>query len=298
MDVSNTVDVTNPAAVGEAVRTVLESRYPDFDFGSLDILIGDFEKLYTGNFPGFRACDLKYHDMQHVLDVTIAMSRLIEGYEMGHAREEQLGPDMALKGIACALFHDSGYIMRNRDTRHSNGGAYTRTHVSRGARFMSEYFPTVGLAHYVPACERLIHFTGYELNPDDIACESDRERVLGTLLGTADLIAQMADADYLRKCRDYLYAEFEAGGMAGEGGTFSSTGVVYQSPQHLLESTPNFIHDAITVRLDGYFKGVYHYASDFFGGPNLYMDAIERNSAQLEKLLREGQLELAHPTPL
>ncbi len=197
MDVSNTVDVTDPTAVGEAVRSLLESRYVGFDFAPVDILINDF-------------------------------ARLLEGHEMSHSGEEQLGPEMALMGIACALFHDSGYIRRNRDTRHTNGAAYTRTHVSRGARFMAE---------------------------------SESERILGTLLGTADLIAQMADAEYLRKCRDYLYAEFEAGGMAGEGGKFSSTGIVYQSPQHLL-------------------------------------DAIARNSAELEKLLLDGQLELAHPTPL
>lgn len=298
MDVSNTVDVTDPVAVGEVVRSLLESRYSAFDFAPVDLLINDFARLYTGTFPGFKACDLKYHDMQHVLDVTVAMARLIEGHEMSHSGEEQLGPEMALMGIACALFHDSGYIRRNRDTRHSSGAAYTRTHVSRGARFMSEYFPTIGLAYIVPACERLIHFTGYELNPDEIGSESESERTLGTLLGTADLIAQMADAEYLRKCRDYLYAEFEAGGMAGEGEGFSSSSIVYSSPQHLLESTPNFIHEAITIRLDGYFKGVYRYASEYFGGPNLYMDAIARNSAELEKLLKEGQLELAHPTPL
>lgn len=298
MDVSNTVDVTDPRAVGEAVRTLLETRYPGFDFALVDVLITDFARLYTGDFPGFKACDLKYHDLQHVLDVTVAMARLIEGHEMSHSSQEQLGPEMALKGIACSLFHDSGYIRRKRDTRHSSGAAYTRTHVSRGARFMSEYFPTIGLAHIVPACERLIHFTGYELNPDEIVSETESERVLGTLLGTADLIAQMADTDYLRKCRDYLYEEFEAGGIAGDGGEFSSSGIVYQSPQHLLESTPNFIHEAITVRLDGYFKGVYRYASEYFGGANLYMDAIAKNSAQLEKLLLEGQLELAHPAPL
>ncbi|MFT7263795.1 MAG: hypothetical protein ACI9A2_001860 [Halioglobus sp.] len=298
MDVSNTVDVTDPEAVGKFVRGLFESRYPGFNFAPVDVLITDFAKLYTGNFPGFKACDLKYHDMQHVLDVTVAMARLIEGHEMSHSKEEQLGPEMALKGIASALFHDSGYIRRNRDTRNASGAAYTRTHVSRGARFMTEYFPTVGLAHIVPACERLIHYTGYELNPDQIASQSESERVLGNLLGTADLIAQMADANYLSKCRDYLYAEFEAGGMAGEGGELSSTGIVYQSPQHLLESTPNFIHEAITVRLDGYFEGVYRYAGQYFGGPNLYMEAIARNSAELEKLILEGQLELAHPTPL
>lgn len=293
MDVSNAVNVTDPLAVGQVMRDLLINRYPDMDLVLVDTLINDFARLYRGQFPGFKACDLNYHDLQHVLDVTLAMVRLIEGYEMSHAPEQQLGSHMALIGIACALFHDSGYILRNRDTRHRNGAAYTKTHVSRGARFLAEYLPTVGLGHIVPVCQRLVHFTGYELNPQDIKSDSGKERLLGTLLGTADLIAQMADVDYLKKCHDYLYAEFEAGGMAGQNGDYSSTGIIYQSPQHLLESTPNFIREAITVRLEGYFNGVYRYAGIYFGGPNLYMDAIADNSLKLQERLALRSQDLA-----
>lgn len=288
MDVSNTVDVTDPLAVDEVLQDLLRTRYPFYDFTVMGVLVHDFARLYRGEFPGFKACDLKYHDLQHVLDVTLAMARLMEGHSMSHP-DEQFGPELALTGIACALFHDSGYIRRSRDTRNSNGAAYTRNHVSRGARFMSEYLPGVGLGHIVPACRRLIHFTGYELTPDQIQADSREEWMLGALLGTADLIAQMADVEYLRKCHDYLYAEFEAGGMAGPDGGVGSTGIIYHSPGHLLESTPNFIRDAIAVRLDGYFDSVYRYAGDFFGGPNLYMDAIADNSSKLESILSTGQ---------
>ncbi|MEH6582804.1 MAG: hypothetical protein V7754_12765 [Halioglobus sp.] len=297
MDVSNTVDVTAPEEVGRELRSLLNRRYPDYDYSVIDILIDDFARLYRGQYPGFRACDLKYHDMQHVLDVTLAMARLMEGHEMSHPAEEKLGPERQLIGLTCALFHDSGYIRRDRDTRNSNGAAYTRTHVSRSARFMSEYLPTVGLGHIALDCQRLVHFTGYEVEPDSIVVDSAQERILGNLLGTADLIAQMADSNYLQKCHDYLYHELEAGGMAGENGERSSTGVVYQSPRHLLESTPNFIREAIYVRLDGYFKGVYQYAAKYFGGPNLYMAAIAENSHKLEGLLGHSQEEPVYSNP-
>ncbi|MEH6592963.1 MAG: hypothetical protein V7746_22025 [Halioglobus sp.] len=297
MDVSNTVDVTAPEAVGKELRSVLNKRYPDYDYSVIDILVDDFARLYRGEYPGFRACDLKYHDMQHVLDVTLAMVRLMEGHEMSHPAEEKLGPERLLIGVACALFHDSGYIRRDRDTRNSNGAAYTRTHVSRSARFMSEYLPTVGLGHVAVECQRLVHFTGYEIEPGSIVVDSAQERILGNLLGTADLIAQMADSNYLQKCHDYLYGELEAGGMAGERGEHSSTGVVYKSPRHLLESTPNFIREATYVRLDGYFKSVYQYAAKYFGGPNLYMEAIAANNRELERLLCHPQDELGYLNP-
>jgi hypothetical protein len=288
MDVSNTVDVTDPNAVTLAVRNILDERYTGYDFSPVNTLVNDFSRLYGGKYPGYKACDINYHNAQHVLDVTLAMARLVDGYEQVSDEEDQLGPQLALTGIAGALFHDAGYIQRTGDNRHSNGAGYTRTHVTRSAKFLSDYLPSVGLESIRATCQRIVHFTGYEVNPDVIKVKSARERVLGALLGTADLIAQMADVDYVKKCHDDLFSEFEAGGMTGESGVTSSAGVVFRSPQHLLESTPNFIRMAIDVRLDGYFKGVYRHAADFFNGPNLYMESIERNCRELERQLAAG----------
>jgi hypothetical protein len=288
MDVSNTVDVSDPVTVAGAVRAILENRYEGFDFSAVDSLFGDFSRLYAGSFPGFRACDIKYHDTQHVLDVTLAMARLLDGHDASHSCPERLGPELALAGIATALFHDSGYIRRTRDSRNKNGAAYTRVHVSRGARFMADYLPGVGLQDMVGTCTRIVHFTGYEVDPQHIVVANAMEHRLGTLLGSADLIAQMADVDYVRKCREHLYEEFEAGGMAGEFGDYTHTGTVYLSPEHLLQNTPNFIRTAIDVRLDGHFGSVHRYAAEHFDGRHLYMDAIADNCSRLEALLAGG----------
>jgi len=288
MDVSNTVDVTDPTAVIIALRHILDVRYPGFDFTPVDTLVDDFGRLYAGEYPGYQACDTTYHNVQHVLDVTLAMARLIDGHDGSCATKDQLGAELALTGVACALFHDAGYIRRNGDNRATNGAAYTRIHVSRSARFMAEHFPHVGLQMILPVCKRIVHFTGYEVNPEKIKVRSDKERTLGALLGTADLIAQMADVEYVKKCHDNLYVEFEAGGMAGDNGMEGYAGKVFRSPRHLLESTPNFIRTAIEVRLDGYFKGVYRYAAEHFKGPNLYMEGIDHNCRELELLLATG----------
>jgi len=285
MDVSNTVDVTDPAAVAAAVRNILSKRYPGRDFAIIDPLFDDFASLYAGTYPGFRACDIPYHDAQHVLDVTLAMARLLDGYEHDPAPAGPLGPDLALAGIATALFHDSGYIRRQRDYRHKNGAAYTRVHVSRGARFLADYLPGVGLPALVGVCTRIVYFTAHNADPASLQVNSELERVLGSLLGTADLIAQMADVDYVRKCRDHLYQEFEAGGMAGPDGSPDHAGMVYLSPDHLLETTPEFIRSTIENRLDGHFGGMHRHAARSFGGPNLYMDAILDNSRRLQLML-------------
>jgi hypothetical protein len=285
MDVSNTVDVTDSSAVIAALRSILDSRYPNFDFAPINLFVEDFIRLYQGEYPGYEACDVSYHNIQHVLDVTLAMARLIDGHEGITGEHERLGPELALVGIASAVFHDSGYIRRSGDEEHKNGAAYTRIHVSRSARFMNEYLPTINHASLAPLCMRLVHFTGYEVDPCNIEVHSAKEYSLGSLLGTADLIAQMADKAYIQKCHDFLYTEFVAGGIAGDTGLEGYAAPVYQSAEHLLALTPDFMRTAIDVRLDGYFNSAYRYAAEFFGGPNLYMDAIELNRQQLERLL-------------
>ena len=288
MDVSNRVDVTDPDSVTAALLDVLAPHCSKKSLAPVPVLVADFARLYRGEFPGYHACDVGYHNMQHVLDVTLAMARLIDGYLKVRGKEAPLGEERIVAGIACALFHDAGYIRRRGDSRHTNGAEYTRTHVSRSARFMKTYLPTIGLEFAVPICSRVVHFTGYEVNPADIEVPSDAERTIGWLLGTADLIAQMADVGYLKKCRDQLYPEFVGGGMAGKKGKYTKTGIIYKSPAHLMQSTPNFIRSAIQVRLDGYFHSYYRYAAEHFGGTNLYMDAIHENVSRLEAILAKN----------
>ena len=297
MDVTNRVDVTDHRAVANAVRGILRERFPAaHGFPLVDTLFADFNRLYTGQYPGFHGCEISYHDSQHVLDVTLAMARLVDGYERQQSEGEGLGECLAIAGIACALFHDAGYIRRKRDTRHKNGAAYTRVHVGRSARFLAEYLPTVGLADIAPLCARVVLFTGYEMNPADIAVESEGERILGHLLGTADLIAQLADSDYPRKCQYNLYEEFEIGGLAGEGAVGTTTDVPFRSPEQLLAATPEFIRTTLEVRLKEQFGAVYRHMEAHFGGPNLYMEAIEENCRSLQALLAaQGPLDDGAP---
>src|SRR5882757_9065136 len=74
--------------------------------------------------------------------------------------------------------------------------------------FMMRFLPSIGMENWVPISTRIVHFTGYEIKLDQIQLADPRDRKLGHLLGTADLIAQMADRCYLEKCRDRLYPEF------------------------------------------------------------------------------------------
>lgn len=288
MDVSGVINVTDPAAVCDAVLGIFKRRYPGTDFSVIQRLYDDFAALYRGELEGFLACDTSYHDIQHVLDVSLAMARLIDGYDCAHAEDEPLGPELAVVGMIVALFHDSGYIRRKGETDIQHGAEYTKIHVSRSAQFMAEYLPSIGRGDIVDLTGKLVHFTGYEFTPDQIELDNAKQRIVGGLVGTADVIAQMADPAYLEKCRDRLYPEFELGGMTHQQLPDGSQQVVYASAEDLLLKTPAFIKSTIDQRLDGHFGGLYHYVKVHFGGRNLYMEALENNCRHLEKLIAEN----------
>jgi len=285
LDVSSNVDVTDPAAVGAEIARIFVGLYPGHSAAAIDRAFGDLDLLYRGAFPGFHACDTPYHDIQHVLDVTLAMARLMHGYECLEAKPERFGAPLFRLGIVTALFHDAGYVRRLDDTRHRNGAELTLTHVSRGARFLRSYLPSLGMGDMAGAAAALIHFTGYEIPVADVPVPSSRYRKLGCLLGSADIVAQMADRCYLEKCRDRLYPEFLAGGIARRTLPDGSEDVVFGSGDDLVMKTPSFFEGA-TRRLDEELGGNHQYSHYHFGGRDLYLEEIHRNVQFAESIGR------------
>jgi len=80
-DVTDTVQVSNPVSVRNAVYDLFCETFPGASFDKLWLAFYDFERLFTGRFPGYKGCDTTYHDLQHTLDMTLAVARLIAGYD-------------------------------------------------------------------------------------------------------------------------------------------------------------------------------------------------------------------------
>ncbi len=292
-DVTDSVNVTEAADVCREVCRLYADLYPDISTATLEQAFEDMERLFRGQYRGYLACEAPYHDLQHSLDVTLTMMRLIHGHEQAHARDGRIGHLGALLGVISALFHDSGYIRRWNDHRHANGSEYTSTHVSRGGRFLGEYLPTVGLGHAVPICSHMLHFTGYEIPVQRIPLDDAKLRRLGKMMGTADLLAQMSDRCYLEKCRDRLYPEFVASGVAST----DAPGGGYQSAEALLKKTPLFFNHA-QQRLHIDFKDMYQHLETFFADTgDLYMAAVMRNNSYLARVLESDDLAMLRRVP-
>ena len=275
-DVSCLVNTTEPTVVNAEINRIFHELYPSGSTAAMDRAFRDLAALYKGEYPGYHACDTAYHDIQHVLDVTLAMARLIDGYERGRVGLEPLDASMFRLGVVAALFHDCGYVRTRDDTEHKTGAELTLTHVSRGSRFLKDYLPRIGMSDVADIAAALIHFTGYETPVGQIKVPTLAHQLLGRLLGSADIIAQMSDRCYLEKCRDRLYPEFLAGGITRRRLPDGKEEVLYRSGDDLVRKTPSFYQGA-TRRLDTELGGAHRYAQEHFGGQNLYMEELRKN---------------------
>ncbi|HSB47882.1 MAG TPA: hypothetical protein VLD15_00035 [Burkholderiales bacterium] len=294
-DVTNRINTTDPQIVSEAVCRIYQDLYQQDTARNLPQAFTDLGLLYRGEFPGFHECDTDYHDIQHVLDVTLGMARLLDGSVRANGAGT-ITERLFRLGIVSALFHDCGYIRRRKDTKHANGAEYTAVHVSRGAEFLEDYLPKIGMADLVLAATRIVHFTGYEIPVSRIKVPSLEFRLLGNLLGSADILAQMADRCYLEKCYDRLYPEFVRGGIARKRHKDGSEEIVFASAADLIFKTPRFYQNA-TRRLREDLGGCYTCVEQHFGGPNLYFDELEKNINHARSIAVEGDISLLRRRP-
>lgn len=284
-DVTNQVRVSHPGDVSRAVQRLLKPIFPESDLSVLDDAFKTFAQLYSGQLEGYVGCDTWYHDAQHSLDCTLAFARLLDGHERSVGDEQRLGARRGVLGVIIALFHDAGYIRRS-DDQARNGAEFTLNHVTRSGAFLSSILPGLGFADEVDLTQQLVHFTGYEVALDKIRVSDPKDRLLGFMVGTADILAQTSDRCYLEKCRDYLFREFEICGMAGKG-----TGVqtLYPDAPTLLRNTPEFNRSMWSERLDGYFGSVHRFMKAHFGGRDPYREQINEHLTRVARIAKRGK---------
>ena len=275
-DVTNTIRTTDLQQVAGEVMRVYRGLYNGTPSGAIERAFADVGRLYVGKHPEYLPCDTEYHDIQHVLDVTLAMARLMDGYERSRNGSPALPAACFSLGVVTALFHDFGYLRKRGDRRHRYGAEYTLTHVTRGSKHLRSYLPRIGLKRYANAGATIVHYTGYERPAETIPLNDTLLRRVGHMLGTADIIAQMADRCYLEKCRDRLYPEFVLGGLASKKLSGGRAQVIFSSGEDLVRKTPGFYMNAVK-RLDLQLARAYEYAERHFKGQNLYLEEMQKN---------------------
>ena len=270
------VDPADAECVRRETEVVMETFFPGYEGGVFRRAFEDVEKLFFGNYPGFRASNTKYHDFEHTCSVVLAMARLIFG---GMVEGENYSEEDCLKGLLASLFHDVGLI-QDIDDSQGTGAKYTVGHEERSILFMRCNLDGVLSADDIDDIADCIRCTILAMSPSKVAFRSENMRVMGYFLGSADLLAQIADRYYLEKLL-LLFEEFQEAKLPG-----------FNTAYDLLSKTGSFYQDVARVRLDHEFKGVDAYMRSYFkhrwdADSDLYAEAIERNLEYLDKILSE-----------
>lgn len=294
-DVTNQVQTTDPRDIRAEIGRIHKLLYPGRVDTPIAAAIEDASRLFRGDYPGYAACETPYHDLQHTLDVTLAMARIMAGY-IRQGRGPAIDADLFAFGILAALFHDAGYMRRTSDKRHLHGAEYTKIHVSRSARFLREYLGKVGLERFAEAAAPTVHFTGYEQSAHAIRVPAPIFRVIGNMLGSADIIAQMSDRCYLEKCYERLYPEFVLGGIDRVRGEDGAERLLFGSAEDLVFHTPLFYQKAMT-RLHEQLDAVMRFAAAGAEQPNLYVEEAEKNIRYAARLADRGDVSALRRRP-
>ena len=269
------VPLDSPQAILDEVLAIVDLISPGFDTRPLVSTFSKVENLYKGTFPGYQACNTEYHDSNHVYGVFLATARLLHGACL---ENNSFSGRQIVLALISALLHDSGYIQESHDTE-GTGSKYTANHVQRSMDFLSCHGETFGLSQKDITDSNAIMFcTDLSVDISTIAFSSEKIELLGKILGSADLLAQMADRMYLEKLL-FLYYEFKEAGFGD-----------YQSELDLLRKATGF-YEAISQRLETTLDAtnrfmLSHFTSRWKIKADLYHESIVRQMNYLKQILK------------
>ncbi len=269
----------DPAIVWRKAADIIGRMHPTFDLSVAQTLFNDVVLLFDGRYPGYCPIKTPYHDLTHTMDAFMCGVRLMHGV---HVSGTSLREHEVTLVMAAMLLHDVGYAQMRNGRETGTGAQYTRDHVERGIDFMRRYLAARNLPDSLASdLEPMIRCSDPVLPLTQIDFPNERTRLLGQIVGTADLVGQMADRNYLEKL-SALYRELEEGRIGN-----------YRSPYDMLCKTHEF-YAFIKARLDHDFERVYEHLAFHFGEVlnarrNYYMEAIEHNMAHLQQLEQLGE---------
>jgi hypothetical protein len=271
----------DPAAVAAEVQSIYLTIFPYGDPAFVPRVFGGTQNCFAGRFHDYLPIDALYHDLEHTLQGTLCMARLLRGWHHSGS-SPQLTQEIVELGLIAILLHDTGYLKKRTDPE-GTGAKYTITHVKRSADFAAELLKEKGFAPaQIQSVRNMIQCTGLDTALAVIPFENDLEKMVGCALGTADLLGQMAADDYVDKL-PLLYREFEEAARHANGAKHFIG--LYSSAEDLMCKTPGFWDKFVQLKLSRDFGGVYRFLNHPYpSGPNWYLDRIEANIDRLRKL--------------
>lgn len=165
VQLSQLVDTSTHKAILEEVKRIFSYHYPAKYFRAVNRIYIIVKKLYGGGIRGYKACNTDYHNLSHVLDILLAVTRLIDGY---NSENSPFPVHLTINLLNATLLHDTGYIQEEWDNE-GTGAKYTSVHVERGVLFLKKNHEAFGIASDdVTIMADLIRCTGFTVRIEKI----------------------------------------------------------------------------------------------------------------------------------
>ena len=256
---------------------------PDTDHSLIRDTYDELTDFFSGSHPFFQKNTLQYHNLRHTRMVSLAAVRLFHGLHCNHIHIKQ---ETLTKGLLSAFFHDTGMLLVEGDPAQS-GSEYIENHEKRSILFLRRYIALKNLdPTLLKDCATIIHYTNLSLNPTTFAHHSQETQLAGQVVGSADILAQMADRYYL-EALPMLHEELKA------DKTYK-----HASALDLMIHTTSFYHNIILNRLVHTFSNTSqamrtHFRERHQIDRDLYTENINKNIAYLEKIIAECKSEMS-----
>ena len=264
------------------ITSVFQVHFPGNDSNFLRTVFGEVQQMFAGNFPGYQACDSAYHNFAHTYVASAAVVRILDGHLKRGAAPHLTARDFEL-AVAAILLHDTGYIKKSGDHK-GTGAKYTLTHPARSAEFAQILLTKLAIPPAeIETVQLAIRYADLEEGATPPAY-SERSRFIGSVVGSGDILGQMATPDYPDQLTN-LYNEFrEAALFFGMAGTGIGS---YKNAIDLMQRTRGFyethVQRLLTTRWGRVSEALVNHFAD---GRNLYLDAIAQNLDRIDQLTR------------
>jgi hypothetical protein len=261
---------------GDEIFALVALIQPDFNLSLLRKIHHDVARFFAGTYPGFRASNTPYHDLNHTYSVVLATARLLHGLSCS---SQEISVEVIEQALYSAYFHDIGLLAQTSEQEQS-GAIYIQNHEERSIVVMTQYLAGNNCSDIlIQECSFVIRYTNISLNPEDIAFSRQESRLAGYVLGSADILAQMADRNYLERL-PFLFQELKEGGMQS-----------HDSVVALMQGTIFFYHNIIVERLENAFANIAqvmqaHFHRRWQINENLYYTNITNNLNYLKTILK------------
>lgn len=276
------VDTKDALAVEKEVHTAYLAMFPQGDAAFVPTTFAWVKDCFAGRYKDYQASDARYHDLEHTMQGTLCMARLLRGRHEANARP-LVTQRMFELGLLAILLHDTGYL-KKRDDVGGTGAKYTLTHVARSVQFAEQLLEEKGISiTETRTVQHMIRCTGVNVDLGRVPFQTELEKVVGFALGTSDLLGQMAADDYVEKL-PILYSEFEESARFYEGKMVGVSS--FSSADDLVRKTPDFWAKYVVPKLNNDFWGIHRYLNKPYpNGPNHYVQRVEANIDKLRRQL-------------